>query len=429
MIENICLLLEALAMVICLHYLYGEKFKLNIVNTSYLAVHMIILTVINYYKLPNSVSLIIYPTMALYCGIRFGFKWKEIIINNILYMLIVGGMQLIFIMCYGWFFNSFSINILEFENRELFMTNVSVLLAELLGLSKFKIKRLSVYLQDKERILTIFLIFSMILIASCFINYKILKGLKVYQYLVIFAGISLVCLLAGQLGKYKIKSKEIETELKMNKLYADSFYSLIEDIRMRQHEFDNHISAIYSLHYTCNSYEQLVGAQNEYSQVVIKENRYNRLLKAGNPLIIGFLYGKFVEAERQKVDVIYQINVSDLKVGVPVYKLVEILGNLIKNAMEAMENLEEPKVLYVEVIENAGEIGIEVRNKSEFIEYDKIETFFRKGYSKKGNNRGLGLYNVKNICSEYSLNILCENKILNEENWISFIVNNKKEAI
>lgn len=427
MIERVCLLFEGLSIIICLHYLYGEKFTFNIVNTSYLVIHMIIVTAINYFNLPKASTIIVYPIIMLYCGIRFGFEWKKIFINNILYMIIVGGIQLIFIVFYGWLFNLLSINMLHFKNKELLMTNSSVLIAELFIFSKVKINRLSIYLHNKERILTIFLVFCTFLTASSFINYKMLNGLKIYQYLVLFVGIILFCLIAGELGRYKIKAKEVETELKMNRLYADSFNSLIEDIRLRQHEFDNHISAIYSLHYTCNSYEKLVHAQNEYSQAVIKENRYNRLLKAGNPLLIGFLYGKFVEAERQKIKISYHISVLELNVGVPTYKLVEILGNLIKNAMEAMENLDDSKALHIDVIEDNGEFEIEVRNRSEFIEYDKIEKFFKKGYSRKGKNRGLGLYNVMNICNEYSLNIYCENKIFDEKNWISFIIN-KKEA-
>ena len=330
---------------------------------------------------------------------------------------------------YGVLFDLLSINILKFENDELFLANCSVLLVEILIISKLKINRLSVYLQDKERSLTIFFVFCIVLTGFGFVNFKVLNGLKVYQYFVLFVGVTLFCILAGQLGKYKIKSKEIETELKMDRLYADSFNNLIEDIRLRQHEFDNHISAIYSLHYTCDSYEKLVKAQNEYSQAVIKGNRYNKLLKVGNPLIIGFLYGKFVEAEKKQVVVTYQISISDLKVGVPVYKLVEILGNLIKNALEAMENQNSSKGLHVGVLENEGIFEIEIRNKSVFIEYEKLEKFFKKGFSKKGNSRGLGLYNVKKICNDYSLNILCENKLLDGENWVSFTITNKKEAI
>lgn len=428
MIERICLLLEALSIIICLHCLYGEKFRLNIVNTSYLVLHMIIMTAMNYYEVNKVYSFIIYPLIAIYCGVRFGFKWKAIITNYILHMAIMGGIQLIIAIGYSWIFNTLSIDMLKFENSELLIINAGVLIIIAGIMPWFKLHKLSIYLQDKERILVILLFFCLLIVLYTFTNYKIINGSNFYQSMILFFSVFLFCLVAGQLGKYKIKSKEIETELKMHILFADSFRNLIDDIRLRQHEFDNHINAIYSLHYTCDSYEKLVTAQNEYSQAVLKENRYNKLLKADNPLLIGFLYGKFVEIEKLGIVITYQIDIGDFDVGVPIYKLVEILGNLIKNAVEAIVGVYEEKALHVNVIEVNGEFSIEVRNKGDFIDYGEIEIFFKKGYSKKGKSRGLGLYNVKITCHEYSLNILCENKFINGENWVSFTINNKKEA-
>ncbi len=430
MIGNICLLLEIVTVVFCLHNLYGEKVKLDIITVSFLAIYMILMSAINYYKLPWIYCILIYPIIAIYCGIKFGFRLKEIIINNILYMIIIGGMQLICIICYGWIFSLVSFNMLAYENEELLIINFSVLLVTLIVLSKIQLNKLSIYLQDKERILFIFLIFCVVIMIFGFTNYKVFYGIEIIQYLLLFVSLTLFCILAGKLGKYKVKSTEIETELRMQKLYADSFHSLIEDIRMRQHEFDNHISAIYSLHYTCDTYEKLVKAQNEYSEIVIKENRHNKLLKVGNPLLIGFLYGKFLEIEKEGIIITYQISVNELKVKVPIHKLVEVLGNLMKNAVEAIEKTENnSKELYVKVMENDETFELEVRNKGEFIDYNQMEQFFKKGYSKKGENRGLGLYNVKIICNEYDLNILYENKIIDEANWVSFIINNKKEVI
>jgi len=339
----------------------------------------------------------------------------------------MGGIQLLVILIYGWIFNLFSFDLLTFKNNEILILEGGILFIVLIVLPKFRIHRLSAYLQDKERILFISLGFCILLILSSFIIFKMVDGVNIYQSSILFLGISLFCVLAGQLGKYKIKSKQIETELKMHKLFADSFQGLIEDIRLRQHEFDNHINAIYSLHYTCNTYEELVKAQDEYSHAVIKENRYNKLLKVGNPLLIGFLYGKFVEIERLGITISYQISVGDLNIDVPAYKLVEVLGNLIKNAVEAMHGSDIYKALYISVIEIDSILEIEVRNRSEFVEYSEIETFFKKGYSKKGINRGLGLYNVKTICNEYSLDILCENKKIDDENWLSFTIRNKKK--
>ena len=429
MIERVCLLLEALSVIICLHHLYGERLKLDIWTSSLIAIDLIIMLVIKYYGFSKIYTLVIYPIIMVYCGIKFGFKWKELIINNILYLIIIGGIQIITAICYGCLFKMLSFNMLILKKNELLIINSVVLIIVLIILPKLKIHELSVYLQDKEKILVVFLIFCILATISCLTNYRLTDGFKGYQNLLIFVNISLFCALAGKLGKYKIRSKEIETELKMYKLFSDSFQGLIDDIRLRQHEFDNHISTIYSLHYTCDTYEKLVNAQNEYSQDIIKENRYNKLLNAGNPLLIGFLYGKFIEIEKLGVIISYNISIENLNVNVPIYKLVEILGNLIKNAVEAMGDLECPKALYVSVIEYEGELEIEVRNKSKFIDYKQIEMFFKKGFSRKGEDRGLGLYNVKNICDDYFLNILCENRIVNEENWICFNVNNKKETI
>lgn len=421
MSKNICLLLEALSIIICLHYLYGEKFKFNIINTSYLTIHMIIMTAINYYDFPRVSTIMIYPVIGVYCLVRFGRKWKALMINNALYMVIISGIQLLVAMFYGKIFK-----VLFFSDLDLLIINVGAFLLILFILPRVRLNRLSIYLQDKERILILYLILCIALTLSSLISYKIIKGLEMYQYIVFFIGILLIVLLVGQLGKYKIKSKEIETELKMYQLYEESFHSLIEEMRLRQHEFDNHINTIYSLQYTCKTYDKLVNAQKEYSQVILKENRHNKILKAGNPLLIGFLYGKIIEIEKLGIDISYNISITDLDVGVPVYKLVEILGNLTKNAVEAMSYSKMHKALHIAVIEIDGLFEIEVRNKSDFIQYSEIENFFRRGFSRKGRNRGLGLYNVKNICTEYSLQLCCENKEINNENWLWFSVSNKR---
>ena len=93
-IKNVCLLLEALSMVFCIHYLYGEKVKLDIATVSYLSIHMIVLTAMNYLGL-SILSIIIYPILAVYCGIKFGFKWKRVLVNIVLCVILVGVTQLV----------------------------------------------------------------------------------------------------------------------------------------------------------------------------------------------------------------------------------------------------------------------------------------------------------------------------------------------
>ena len=68
--------------------------------------------------------------------------------------------------------------------------------------------------------------------------------------------------------------------------------------------------------------------------------------------------------------------------------------------------------------------SLEVRNESQYIEFNQLSNFFDKGYSKKGENRGLGLYNVKKICEEYGLEIALsyESENESENGWLSFKV-------
>ncbi len=421
MSERICLVLEALSIAICLHHLYGQKFRFDIETISFLAVDMIMMQTIDYYQLPSVLSIFIYPIIALYCGIKFGFKLREIIINNILYLVIIGGIQIIVSMCYGWIFN-----IYIFNETELLIFNFIAFLIVLLVIPRLKVNKLSNYLQDKERVLIISLIFCIILTASSVINYKVIKKAELYQYMPLFVSVSMIFILAGQLSKFKVMSKMAETELKMHQMYADSFRNLIEEIRLRQHEFDNQINLIYSQHYMYRTFDELVNAQKKQCDIVLQENRYNKLLTLGNHVVIGFLYGKFIELDRHGIEIIYKIDIENLDVGIPVYKLVEVLGNLIDNAQEALQSLESDRILYVSVIEVYGDFVIEVRNMSKFISPDEIDTFFKKGFSKKGKGRGLGLYNVKKICDEYLLNIYCENKDINNKNWLTFVINNKR---
>lgn len=422
MITNICLLLEALSIALCLHYLYGEKFKLDIKTLSYLSIYMIIMTAINYYSLPQAYTMIIYPVIFLYCGVRFGFKIKAMIVNNMLFLAITGGIQFIVSSVY-----SITYKVELFENTMLLVVNCITFAIILFVLPKCRLNQISTYFQDKERIYVTALAISITATGYWLIQYKKIDGVGVFQSVLLFAGIAFIGFLVIQLGKYKINAKEIETELKMQKLFADSFQGLIENIRMKQHEFDNHINTIYSQHYMYDNYEDLVNAQKEYCHAIEQENHYNKLLSKGNPAILGFIYFKFLELERDGIEIGYKIHIREFDVGVPVHKMIELLGNLIKNAAEALGQRDKDRRFFIQMIETEDGFEMEVRNISDAIPLENLGKFFNKGYSSKGEGRGLGLYHVKKICDEYKLNIQCANKLVDGENWLSFIITNRKE--
>ncbi len=422
-ITNVCLLMEALSIVVCLHYLYGKKFKLDIYTVSFLSIDMILMTVINYYGLPKNISMIIYPILALYCGKRFGFRLKKLVVNMVLCIVITGGLQMVvsFLM-----YHLFHIKVVS--DIQLVITSCMSFVLMLAILQICKIASLSYLLQHKEKISIFIISVCIVILLFWLIGYRKIRFFNVNEALMLFGCIILMIVLVGQVSKYKIKSKEIETDLKMSKLYSTSFQGLIDHIRLRQHEFDNHINTIYSLHYIHNNYEDLVKAQSSYCKLVVNDNRFNKLLSGGNPVIVGFLYGKFVEIEKLGIDIKYKVvGVSD-DLGMPMNKVVEILGDLMNNAVEALVADEERNKLYVSVIGVDG-LKIEVKNESPLIDHEDMKAFFKRGYSGKGENRGLGLYNVKLICEEYHMEIICGNEKIDGVNWMCFDIHNQKETI
>lgn len=184
---------------------------------------------------------------------------------------------------------------------------------------------------------------------------------------------------------------------------------------------------LHSLYLKYHTYEELVAALDSYGSTIIKENHFHKLLTCGNSVIIGFLYGRFVEFDKAGIEISYQVSIQKLEIGIPIHKIVEILGDLMNNAVEALLADGERRKLHVSVIEN-DRFYLEVRNESAYIPYKEIGNFFVKNYSRKGENRGLGLYNVKQICEEYGLDIACDNIDIDGENWLSFEICKEKET-
>lgn len=421
-IKNVCLLLEALAFVICLHHLYGEKLKLDIVTISYLSIHMIIMTAINYFELPKTYTMIVYLIIIVYCGIRFGFQVKKLATNIVLCVILIGLIQLIVGLGVTQILNT-----TKLSGLSVLFTNGITALTAIYILPFCNIKNISVYVKDRGKILMVTIGICIIIILHILVDYKKIGIFDAEPLIWLFVSTVFMFIMSGQLNKYRIKAKEVETELRMQKLYADSFKEMIDNMRLRQHEFNSHINLLHNMHLKYHTYEELVAAQGNYCDAVRKENPFYNLLKCGNSVIIGFLYGRFVEFDKKGIEITYRVSIQELEIGVPIHKIVELLGDLMNNAVEALLADGERKRLHVSVIEN-DRFYLEVRNESPYITYKEIGMFFKKDYSSKGENRGLGLYNVHQICEEYGMVISCDNVDIDGINWLTFEIRKEKET-
>ena len=228
----------------------------------------------------------------------------------------------------------------------------------------------------------------------------------------------LVCLLFVSEARVTKLKREVERkEIEITSVQKNGYDNLLEQVRLREHELNNHMLAIYSAHHTCETYEKLVETQREYCHRMTKENFYNKLLFMENKVLAGFLYEKMIDIENQSVKVGYRISGETEINKISTYDLIEMTGILLDNALEALKENDD-KRLFVEV--GGFNKLITVRNINSYAPYEQIQGWFEKGASTKGELRGLGLYHLKKICMKNGLNICCENVEIDDTNWIQF---------
>lgn len=216
----------------------------------------------------------------------------------------------------------------------------------------------------------------------------------------------LICILGYRCKKEREISCRIEKDLQVHELYDESFKSLLDTITKKQHEYHNHIQAILSMHYSIHTYEELVQEQNKYCESLAEDTRYFHLLNGNWPVLMGFLYSKFIEADKMGIEVKYSIKIRGRVYTIPEFVMVEVLGILLDNAIEAVEGIEHP-VIYVN-IEDQEKFVIEIGNPAENISYKKMSQFFEKGYTSKVGHPGLGLCKLVEYGQRYGF----ERKVL-----------------
>ena len=224
--------------------------------------------------------------------------------------------------------------------------------------------------------------------------------------------------------KSKVKAEREIRQEKMGRLYYEAYDELLALVRERQHDMNNHINAILGMIYTIDNYEDLVKSQQEYLCEVAEKSREARLLLSiENPLIVGFIYRKIQQAEKNGIRMEYKIAVKEKDIGIPDYELIEILGILLDNAMEALSgSKEETKLIRLEMSSENIRLCISVSNVSRVFTADEIENFFKEDFSTKGKGHGLGLKKLKKIVLELKGEIVVSNEREGDVNFLEFRV-------
>lgn len=411
------LLFEILSITVCLYWLDGREFRITCKMICMVIMNIVILYLCDRIGYNDVFTYMIYLMIAGYARLEFAISLFQVFIRMAIMLVFCAGIQILSALPMSL------LNGLITSEWMNLVVNLSTFLIIVFSYRNVNIQPFMVYMKKDNKKAVILFISISSLVFWYIVNAQRNAGMDGMNYLLFFIMAATILVLVGIWEKYRIQVREKEMEIKMHQTYMESYKDLIDEIRTRQHEFDNHLQSIINQQFTCRTYEELVHAQGKYMKILEQDNRYNKLLQQGNSMFIGFLYGKLRNLEKQGVHVRYIVNIGQMENSIPVYKIIEITSNLLTNAYEAISApVDDSYAIHLYIAEQQGEIDLEVKNIGEPISMDVIDQCFKKGYSRKGLGRGLGLYHVNTIIKEYGGTISCMNENIDQHNWISFRV-------
>ncbi|WP_217077548.1 sensor histidine kinase [Clostridium baratii] len=207
-------------------------------------------------------------------------------------------------------------------------------------------------------------------------------------------------------------AKELNEKHKLQ--MENNFRPILEDyihkLRANEHEYKNHLNAIYSIIQVSDE-KEIKSNINKYIGNIKKNNHLNNLLYVDNTILKAILYSKMSLAEEKGINIKYDITSNLEDIDLDDMDLVVVLSNLLNNAIEGVEGTENPWInVVISELNNKDkkEYIIRVSNSVNDINQIDLSSITNKGTTTKGENRGYGLYNVKKLIKKVNGNILIE---------------------
>jgi sensor histidine kinase regulating citrate/malate metabolism len=225
--------------------------------------------------------------------------------------------------------------------------------------------------------------------------------------------------LNGLIIRNGLRNEHEKRQLEIYEAYYPVMERLTCEMRKKQHDFNNHIQTVSAIVDTSKSLTEAKELVKLYGNEIKENQKGEEFINIRNRIIAGFLYSKYCEIIEKGYRVEFEIQSSLCVSPVSDYDIVEILGILLDNAIEATEK--ENIIGLVAFTDDT--INLIVKNTSPYLKHKELQKIFSEGYSTKGAERGLGLSKLKEIINKYNGEILVENEMTEkQQNIVTFHV-------
>ncbi|AGK95671.1 sensor histidine kinase [Clostridium pasteurianum] len=308
---------------------------------------------------------------------------------------------------------------------------LAIILSKLLNLF-FKRSKYAVFIETKGKNLILPVLCVIISLISIYSFLLMVKGvLKTYNKLVAIMNFSIICIFTLLLivitylinNNYKerldkeYKDKEL---LRLNE-YTAMIENQSNDLRKFKHDYANIIKIIGyyidlgDINKLKAFYKEELFPQSE--KIITKNMSFTKLQNIKINPLKAFISSKVNIAEKRNIRVNIEIEEDVTEISIGLIDLCRIIGVFFDNAIEAAELCQEKFIDFV-VIKEENNVVFIISNSC-LESTPPVHGLYKKDFSTKGNNRGIGLKSVMNIIhknySNVFLNTTIENSVFKQE--------------
>lgn len=186
-----------------------------------------------------------------------------------------------------------------------------------------------------------------------------------------------------------------EQTMELQKLYIQHLQDMMQVIKAQRHDFINHLQVVYGL----LRIEENGQAQDYIGELYQDVQVSGEILRLSIPELTALLMVKMGVATGRGISLKIGIESSLAELGVRPLDIAAIVGNLLNNALEAVEDLNAAqRTVELRICENIRYFVVQTRNPG-FIPPEIREQIFKSGFSTKSGTieRGVGLASVKHL--------------------------------
>ena len=179
---------------------------------------------------------------------------------------------------------------------------------------------------------------------------------------------------------------------------------LVDSMRANNHDFTNKLHVILGL-IQMEMYDKAVSYIENIT--IVQRSTISKIMNTiQEPAVAALLIGKTARASELNVKFVLREGCfySNADIQLPSELLVTIIGNLIENAFEAMNDTMDydvQKELIFGIYSRPGAVLITTDDTGVGISEENLQRIFDNGFSTKGKGRGTGLYQVKEMVERY----------------------------